>query len=95
MYETAGRGSVGACPVGPRGLWCGVSTDSDAIKDAIQQNATGPRKHSESEAGAATEQHSLQDQIAADKYLRGRDAAAGSKFPIRRATSTTPGPGEY
>lgn len=72
-----------------------MTTDDDTIRDAIRQNATGPRKHSESEAGAATEQHSLQDQIAADKYLANKAAGQGSRLPIRSVKLTTPGAHEY
>lgn len=70
-------------------------TSADQVNDAILQNATGPRKHAESESGASTEQHSLQDQIAAHKHLANTAAGSGRKFPIRRAPTTTPGAGEY
>lgn len=72
-----------------------MTAADDTIRDALRQNATGPRKHSESEAGAATEQHSLPDQIAADKYLANKCAGSGSVLPIRRAKVTTRGAHEY
>ena len=47
--------------------------DTD-IEQAIKDNATGPKQAS-GDAGSV-EQHSLADQIAADKYLAAKDAAA-------------------
>jgi len=46
---------------------------TDEIGDAIRNNAQGPARVS-SDAGSV-EQHSLQDQIAADRYLSAKDAA--------------------
>lgn len=68
---------------------------ADDIRDAIVENATGPRKHTEAEGMSSTEQHSLPDQIAALKHIASRDGAAGAKLPIRRAPLTSPGAGEY
>jgi hypothetical protein len=47
---------------------------ADDLKDTIQQNAQGPRQASVD--GVSTQQHSLADQIAADKYLAAKRAAA-------------------
>ncbi|HPP28912.1 MAG TPA: hypothetical protein PLV57_20585 [Phycisphaerae bacterium] len=47
---------------------------ADDLKDAIRQNAQGPKQVSTD--GVNVEQHSLADQIAADKYLAAKDAAA-------------------
>lgn len=44
------------------------------LKDTIKQNAEGPKQASAD--GVSAQQHSLADQIAADKYLAGKDAAA-------------------
>lgn len=44
----------------------------DDLKDAIQENATGPKK-AQGDAGSV-EQHSLPDQIAADRYLAAKRA---------------------
>ena len=42
------------------------------LEDEIRENASGPVKAS-GDAGSV-EQHKLQDQIAADKHLAGKDA---------------------
>ena len=47
---------------------------ADDLKDTIQQNAQGPRQASVD--GVSVQQHSLPDQIAADKYLAAKKAAA-------------------
>ena len=52
----------------------------DTINDAIEQNATGPRRAS-GDSGSI-EQHSLPDQIAVEKFKQSRAAmrAAGLGF---------------
>lgn len=70
-----------------------MATD-ETIRDAIRENAVGPRKHSESEAGASTEQHSLADQIAADKHISENDALSGGS-PLRRLVHRPPPPSAY
>ena len=55
---------------------------ADDLKDAIKQNAEGPQQASAD--GVSTQQHSLADQIEADKYLAGKDAA--SKDPTKAFT---------
>jgi len=47
---------------------------ADDLKDTIKQNAQGPKQASVD--GVTAQQHSLVDQIAADKYLAGKEAAA-------------------
>ena len=47
----------------------------------IQTNAAAPAKV-QSDAGSV-EQHSLQDQIAADKYLNSKNAAAGTGLGVK------------
>lgn len=47
---------------------------ADDLKDTIKQNAEGPKQASAD--GVSAQQHSLADQIAADKYLAGKDAAS-------------------
>jgi hypothetical protein len=47
---------------------------TDDLKDAIKKNAEGPKQASAD--GVTAQQHSLADQIAADKYLAAKDAAA-------------------
>ncbi len=49
-----------------------MSEDSK-ISDAIRKNAAGPK--SAEVDGQKVEQHSLQDQIAADRYLASKKAA--------------------
>ena len=51
---------------------------ADDLADSIRQNAQGPAQAS-GDAGSV-QQHSLADQIAADKYLAGKDAV---KKPAR------------
>ena len=46
---------------------------ADELDNVIQENAAGPRKAS-GDAGSV-EQHSVADQIAADKYLESKKAA--------------------
>ena len=54
---------------------------SEELDNAIQQNAAGPRKAS-GDSGSI-EQHSLADQIAADKHLSGKAAVAGKGLGIK------------
>jgi hypothetical protein len=51
---------------------------ADDLADSIRQNAQGPAQAS-GDAGSV-QQHSLADQIEADKYLAGKDAV---KKPTR------------
>ena len=55
---------------------------ADDLKDAIKQNAEGPKQATAD--GLSTQQHSLADQIEADKYLAGKDAV--SKNPAKAFT---------
>ncbi len=55
---------------------------ADDLRDTIKQNAQGPE--SAEADGVKTKQHSLRDQIAADKYLAGKDAM--SKNPAKAFT---------
>jgi hypothetical protein len=52
--------------------------DDTTIEDAIRQNAAGPAKASGDQG--SFEQHSIADQIAADRYLASKQAA---KLPHR------------
>ena len=45
---------------------------ADDLEDTIQDNAQGPRKASGD--SSSMEQHSLSDQIAADRYLNSKKA---------------------
>ncbi|HET6429076.1 MAG TPA: hypothetical protein VFJ30_11725 [Phycisphaerae bacterium] len=55
---------------------------ADDLKDAIKQNAEGPAE-ARGDSGSVR-QHGLKDQIEADKYLAGKDAA--SKNPAKAFT---------
>jgi len=55
----------------------------DNLDSKITENAAGPRKAS-GDSGSV-EQHSLTDQIAADKYLASKKAAAGTGLGIKLA----------
>jgi len=55
---------------------------TDDLKDTIKQNAEGPKRAS-GDAGSV-DQHSLADQIEADKYLAGKDVA--SRNPAKAFT---------
>lgn len=54
---------------------------TESIEQAIEQNASGPKKAS-GDSGSV-EQHSLTDQIAADKHLASKNAAAGKGMGIK------------
>ncbi len=54
---------------------------ADEIKNSIEQNATGPKKAS-GDAGSI-EQHSLADQIAADKFIESKKASQGKGLGIK------------
>lgn len=62
---------------------------ADEIKDAIEANAIGPRRVTGDEG--SVEQHSLSDQIAADKHLSERTAAALPHRGIRFTQLVSPG----
>jgi hypothetical protein len=57
-------------------------SDSD-LENAIEENAAGPKKVS-GDAGSV-EQHSLKDQIEADKYLAAKKAAQTKGLGIKLA----------
>ena len=52
---------------------------AEDLKDAIKQNAEGPKQAAAD--GVNVQQHSLDDQIEADKYLAGKEAV--SKNPAK------------
>lgn len=55
--------------------------DDDDLEDQIRENAAGP-KAATGDMGSVTE-HSLQDQIAADKYLAAKKAKNSGALGIR------------
>ena len=62
---------------------------ADEIDKTIEENAKGPKRAS-GDAGSV-EQHSLADQIAADKYLASKAAGEGTGLGIRRIKLSPPG----
>lgn len=62
---------------------------ADDLADSIRQNALGPARV-QGDAGSV-EQHSLADQIAADKYLAGKDAAKKTTRGLRFNKFVPPG----
>ena len=61
----------------------------DDLKDTIRDNAQGP-KRAKGDAGEM-EQHSLKDQIAADRHLGAKDAAGSKTRGLRFNKLTPPG----
>lgn len=61
----------------------------DDLEDTIRQNAQGPAKAS-GDAGSV-EQHSLADQIAADRYLSAKDATNSKSRGLRFNKLVPPG----
>ena len=64
---------------------------ADDVKDAIEKNAKGPRR-AKGDVGEV-QQHSLKDQVEADRYLASRSHRAGRNRPqprwaARRAETT-------
>jgi len=55
---------------------------ADQLDSTIRENAAGPKRAS-GDAGSV-EQHALADQIAADKYLAGKQAAQQPGLGIKR-----------
>jgi len=62
---------------------------SDDLKDAIRENAEGPAKAA-GDSGSI-EQHKLQDQIAADRYLNSKKAAKAKGLGVRLGRVIPPG----
>jgi hypothetical protein len=62
---------------------------AEDLENTILENAQGPAKAS-GDSGSM-EQHSLPDQIAADRYLESKKAARGKGFGIRLKKLVPPG----
>ena len=62
---------------------------TDELDDTIRDNAAGPAKAS-GDAGSV-EQHKLADQIAADRYLAAKKAAAAKLRGLRFSKLVPPG----
>jgi len=61
----------------------------DDLKETIADNAAGP-KRAKGDSGEI-EQHSIQDQIAADRYLAVKNAAKRKGLPFRTTKLVPPG----
>jgi len=59
------------------------------LKDNIEQNAQGPKQAAAD--GVSTSQHSLKDQIEADKYLKANDARMDFRKGFTRIKIVSPG----
>jgi hypothetical protein len=59
------------------------------LSDAIAENAAGP-KRAKGDQGEM-EQHSLKDQVEADRYLRNREAAKAGPRALRFSRIVPPG----
>jgi len=59
----------------------GAEPVTDTLDNSIKNNAEGPARAS-GDSGSV-EQHKLSDQIAADKYLASKKAAAGAGLGVR------------
>jgi len=55
---------------------------AEDLDNTIRENAAGPKQASAD--GVSTQQHPLADQIAADKYLAGKQATQQSGLGIKR-----------
>ena len=62
---------------------------ADELKNAIEENALGPKSAS-GDAGSV-EQHSLADQIAADKHLSSKEAMKTKGLGIKLLKISPPG----
>jgi len=62
---------------------------ADPIEQAIQENATGPKKAS-GDSGSV-EKHDLEDQIEADRYLNSKKAMGKKGLGIKSAKLSPPG----
>ena len=62
---------------------------AEDLENTIRDNASGPAKAASD--GTSMEQHSLPDQIAADKYLAAKAAMKRRNFGLRRARIIPPG----
>jgi hypothetical protein len=62
---------------------------AEDLKDAIKQNAEGPKQASAD--GVSTQQHSLEDQIEADKYLASKEATKNPAKAFARVKIVPPG----
>lgn len=62
---------------------------AEDLKDAITQNAEGPKQASTD--GVSVQQHALSDQIEADKYLASKEAMKNPAKAFARVKIVPPG----
>jgi hypothetical protein len=78
------------CTADRRAFSLGWENDvTDELDSTIKQNAEGPE--SASADGVSVKQHSLRDQIEADKYLASKQAARNPVKAFTRAKIVAPG----
>jgi len=62
---------------------------SEDLENTIRENAAGPKRAS-GDSGSA-EQHSLSEQIEADRYLASKTAARSSSLGLKKTKLVPPG----
>ncbi len=62
---------------------------TDELDNTIRDNAAGPRRASGD--SVSVEQHSLADQVAADRYLASKTASRASGLGVRKSKLVPPG----
>ena len=63
--------------------------ETSQINNAIEENATGPKK-AKGDSGEV-EQHALKDQVEAARFLASQKAAQGKRLGIKVSKITSPG----
>ncbi len=62
---------------------------TEELDKAIEENATGP-KRAKGDSGEV-EQHSLKDQVEADRYLNSKKASRSNGLGVRKSKLIPPG----
>lgn len=70
-------------------MLCEITVPDPTLDQTIAENAQGPKK-AQGDSGSV-EQHSLPDQIAADRYLASKRAVASKTKGIRLTKLVPPG----
>lgn len=63
--------------------------NDSTIEDAIKENAAGPKRASSD--SVTVEQHSLTEQIEADRYVRSKNAMSPGNLGFKRTKCIPPG----
>jgi len=69
-----------------------MADETHDLSDAIAESAIAPKRFKGDEGEA--EQHSLADQIEADRYLASKQAAKGKRMGMRFCRMASPGANE-